>query len=553
MSVIISRALPDIRDGLKPVHRRVLYGMYQLGMFSNRSFKKSARIVGEVLGKFHPHGDSSVYDAMVRMVQSWSLRYELVQGQGNFGSIDGDGPAAMRYTEVKLKKISEDMLVDIEKNTVDMKLNFDDTTKEPVVLPSKIPNFLVNGTSGIAVGMATNMLPHNLNEAIDATMAYIDNNEISIDEMMKYIKAPDFPNGGLIYGYQGVKEAYHTGRGKVILRAKYKIENIGGKECIIIYEIPYQVNKSEMIKKTANLINDKKIEGIVSIRDESNREGLRIVYALKSGVIADVIINKLYKYTQLENSYSINSLALVKGRPKLLNIKDIIYNFVEHRHDVVTRRTKFELEQAEKRAHILEGLLIAIDNIDEVIKLIRASSNVENARNSLIKTFSLTEIQAQAILEMRLQKLTGLERDKVRKEHQQLLELIKKLKETLENKSIRMDIIKKELLEIKDKYGDKRRTEINFEGGEIKLEDLIPNEEVVVTISRSGYIKTTNLSDYKVQNRGGVGQRGVSIRQEDSLEHIYVANSHQYMLFFTQRGKCHWLRVFEIPKGKQKF
>ena len=551
MSVIVSRALPDVRDGLKPVHRRVLYGMHDLGVRANSSHKKSARIVGEVLGKYHPHGDSSVYDTMVRMAQEWSLRYMLVDGQGNFGSVDGDSPAAMRYTEAKMRKIAEEMLADIDKDTVDHQLNFDDTIEEPTVLPTRIPNLLVNGASGIAVGMATNMPPHNLSEVVDGTVAYIDNNDIEIDELITHIKAPDFPTGGIIYGYDGVKEAFHTGRGRVVMRAKANIEEVQGKECIVVTEIPYQVNKADMIKKTADLVNEKKIEGISNIRDESDRNGMRIVYILKRDAIPNIVLNMLYKYTALQSSFSVNNIALVNGRPELLNLKDIIYNFVEHRHEVVVRRTKFELKKAEDRAHILEGLIIASDNIDEVIAIIRGSANVEEARNSLMERFKLTEVQAKAIVEMRLRQLTGLEQDKLREEHAELLKTIEDLKDILEKKERRMQIIKDELLEIKDKYGDNRRSEINYAGGDLSIEDMIPDEQVVITISHAGYIKRTPLSEYKTQNRGGVGQKASSTRNEDFLEHLFVGTNHQYMLFFTQKGKCFWMRVFEIPEGSR--
>lgn len=551
MSVIVSRALPDVRDGLKPVHRRVLYGMHDLGVRANSSHKKSARIVGEVLGKYHPHGDSSVYDTMVRMAQEWSLRYMLVDGQGNFGSVDGDSPAAMRYTEAKMRKIAEEMLADIDKDTVDHQLNFDDTIEEPTVLPTRIPNLLVNGASGIAVGMATNMPPHNLSEVVDGTIAYIDNNDIEIDELIAHIKAPDFPTGGIIYGYDGVKEAFHTGRGRVVMRAKATIEEVQGKECIVVTEIPYQVNKADMIKKTADLVNEKKIEGISNIRDESDRNGMRIVYILKRDAIPNIVLNMLYKYTALQSSFSVNNIALVKGRPELLNLKDIIYHFVEHRHEVVVRRTRFELKKAEDRAHILEGLIIASDNIDEVIAIIRGSANVEEARNSLMERFKLTEVQAKAIVEMRLRQLTGLEQDKLREEHAELLKTIEDLKDILEKKERRMQIIKDELLEIKEKYGDDRRSEINYAGGDLSIEDMIPDEQVVITISHAGYIKRTPLSEYKTQNRGGVGQKASSTRNEDFLEHLFVGTNHQYMLFFTQKGKCFWMRVFEIPEGSR--
>ena len=551
MSVIVSRALPDVRDGMKPVHRRVLYGMYDLGVRSNSSYKKSARIVGEVLGKYHPHGDSSVYDTMVRMAQSWSLRYLMVDGQGNFGSIDGDSPAAMRYTEARMQKISEEMLADIDKDTVDHQLNFDDTLKEPTVLPTKVPNLLINGASGIAVGMATNMPPHNLKEVSQGIIAQIDNPDITIDELITYVKAPDFPTGGIIYGYEGVKEAFHTGRGRVVLRAKADIQEVDGRECIIVTEIPYQVNKAEMIRKTAELVNDKKIEGISNIRDESDRKGMRIVYILKRDAVPNIVLNMLYKYTSLQSSFSVNNIALVNGRPELLNLKQLIGYFIEHRHEVVVRRTTFELKKAEERAHILEGMIIASDNIDEVIKLIKASSNAEDARNKLIAKFSLSEVQAKAIVEMRLRQLTGLEQDKLRAEYDELLSTIKDLKDILDNKDRRMDIIKTETNSIVEKFGDDRRSEINFVGGSFRIEDMIPDEKVVITISHAGYIKRTPLVDYKTQNRGGVGQKASTTRNEDFLEHLFVGTNHQYMLFFTQKGRCFWLRVFEIPEGSK--
>ena len=551
MSVIVSRALPDVRDGLKPVHRRVLFGMSELGLRSNSKYKKSAFIVGEVLGKYHPHGDSSVYDTMVRMAQEWSLRYMLVDGQGNFGSIDGDSPAAMRYTEARLKKISEEMVEDLDKDTVDFQLNYDDSINEPTVLPTKIPSLLVNGASGIAVGMATNMPPHNLSEVIDGTVAYIDNNDIEIDELIKFIKAPDFPTGGVIYGYEGVKEAFQTGRGRVVMRGKATFEEVNGRECIIVTEIPYQVNKADMIQKTAQLVNDKKIEGISNIRDESDRKGMRIVYILKRDAIPNIVLNKLYKYTQLQSSFSVNNIALVNGRPMLLNLKEMIKYFVEHRHDVVVRRTKYDLRKAEERAHILDGLIIASDNIDKVIEIIKSSSNADNARENLIKEFSLSEVQAKAIVEMRLRQLTGLEQDKLRNEHAELLELIKDLKDILDNKERRMSIIKEELIEIKEKHGDERRSVIEFAGGELSIEDMIPDEKVVITISHAGYIKRTPLAEYKTQNRGGVGQKGSTTRSEDFLEYLFVGTNHQYMLFFTQKGKCFWMRVYEIPEGSK--
>ncbi|MDG1270998.1 MAG: DNA gyrase subunit A, partial [Flavobacteriaceae bacterium] len=538
MSVIVSRALPDVRDGFKPVHRRVLFGMHELGIRANTSYKKSARIVGEVLGKYHPHGDSSVYDTMVRMAQEWSLRYLLVDGQGNYGSVDGDSPAAMRYTEARMKKISEDMMADIEKETVDHQLNFDDSLKEPTVLPTRIPNLLVNGASGIAVGMATNMPPHNLTEVVDGIIQYIEDNDITIETLMQTIKAPDFPTGGTIYGYEGVREAFLTGRGRVVLRGKAVIEEVNGRECIIVTEIPYQVNKAEMIRKTAELINDKKIEGISNIRDESDRKGMRVVYILKRDAIPNIVLNKLYKYTALQSSFSVNNIALVKGRPELLNLKDMIHHFVEHRHEVVVRRTKYELRKAEERAHILEGLIIASDNIDAVIKLIRGSSNAEEARQKLMDTFKLTEIQAKAIVEMRLRQLTGLEQDKLRAEYDELLKTIADLKDILHKKDRRMTIIREELVEVREKYGDERRSMIEYAGGNFRIEDMIPDEKVVITISHAGYIKRTPLSEYKTQNRGGVGQKASTTRNEDFLEHIFVGTNHQYMLFFTQKGKC---------------
>ncbi|MDM1046414.1 DNA gyrase subunit A [Myroides sp. 1354] len=549
MSVIVSRALPDVRDGLKPVHRRVLFGMYELGVMSNRAHKKSARIVGEVLGKYHPHGDISVYDAMVRMAQDWSMRYLLVDGQGNFGSVDGDSPAAMRYTEARMKKISEEILADIDKETVDFQLNFDDTLEEPRVMPTRIPTLLVNGASGIAVGMATNMAPHNLSEVIDGTLAYIDNNDIEIDELMNHIKAPDFPTGGVIYGYEGVREAFKTGRGRVVMRAKANFEEVDGRECIVVTEIPFQVNKAEMIKKTAEAVNDKKIEGIATIRDESDRKGMRIVYVLKRDAIPNIVLNTLYKYTQLQSSFSVNNIALVDGRPQTLNLKELIYHFVEHRHDVVVRRTQFELRKAEERAHILEGLIIASDNIDEVIALIRSSNNADEARAKLIERFSLSEIQARAIVEMRLRQLTGLEQDKLRAEYEEIMKLINYLKELLASKELRMNLIKEELIEVKDKFGDERRSVIEYAGGDVSITDLIADEQVVITISHAGYIKRTPLSEYKTQNRGGVGQKSAGTRDQDFLEHMYVATNHQYMLFFTQKGKCFWMRVYEIPEG----
>ena len=604
MSVIVSRALPDVRDGLKPVHRRVLYGMHEMGIRASSSYRKSARIVGEVLGKYHPHGDSSVYDTMVRMAQEWSLRYMLVDGQGNYGSIDGDSPAAMRYTEARMQKISEDLLADIDKNTVDKQLNFDDTLEEPVVLPTKIPNLLINGGSGIAVGMATNMPPHNLVEVVDGIVKFIDkvfiekvglsekvsitdeeaieslNNEFSeenldyiptkievssrkeelivekqlrsdIDELIKHVKAPDFPTGGVIYGYEGVKEAFHTGRGRVVIRGKASIENIDSRECIVVTEIPYQVNKAEMIKKTAELINEKKIEGISNIRDESDRKGLRIVYILKRDAIPNIVLNKLYKFTPLQSSFSVNNIALVNGRPRLLNLKDLIHYFVEHRHEVVVKRTEFELKKAEDRAHILEGLIIASDNIDEVINIIRKSKTPDEARENLSSKYKLTEIQSKAIVEMRLRQLTGLEQSKLRDEFNELKQTILDLKDILSNKDRRMEIIKTELLEVKEKYGDERRSEIQYAGGNFSEEDMIPDDKVVVTISHAGYIKRTPLVEYKIQNRGGVGQKGSTTRNEDFLEHMFVGTNHQYMLFFTQKGRCFWMRIFEIPEGSK--
>ena len=551
MSVIVSRALPDVRDGLKPVHRRVLYGMYELGVRSNSAHKKSARIVGEVLGKYHPHGDTSVYDAMVRMAQEWSLRYMLVDGQGNFGSVDGDSPAAMRYTEARMRKIADDMLADIDKETVDHQLNFDDTLEEPTVLPTRVPGLLINGASGIAVGMATNMPPHNLTEVVDGTIAYIEDNDITIDGLMEFIKAPDFPTGGTIYGYEGVREAFKTGRGRVVMRAKATFEEVKGRECIIVTEIPYQVNKADMIKKTADQINEKKIDGISAIRDESDRNGMRIVYVLKRDAIPNIVLNTLFKYTALQSSFSVNNIALVKGRPEMLNLKDMIHHFVEHRHEVVVRRTQYELRKAEERAHILEGLIIASDNIDEVIAIIRASSNADEARANLIERFKLSEIQAKAIVEMRLRQLTGLEQDKLRTEYDDLMTTIEDLKDILAKKERRMEIIKDELREIQRKYGDERRSVIEYAGGDVSIMDLIPDEKVVITISHAGYVKRTSLSEYKTQNRGGVGTKASTTRNEDFLEHLFVGTNHQYMLFFTQKGKCFWMRVFEIPEGSK--
>jgi DNA gyrase subunit A len=551
MSVIVSRALPDVRDGLKPVHRRVLYGMLDLGVLSNRPYKKSARIVGEVLGKYHPHGDSSVYDTMVRMAQEWSLRYPLVDGQGNFGSIDGDSPAAMRYTEARLRKIAEEMLADIDKETVDYQLNFDDSLQEPKVLPSGIPNLLVNGASGIAVGMATNMPPHNLSEVIDGTVAFIENKDITVEELMQHIKAPDFPTGGTIYGYEGVKAAFEEGRGRIVMRAKATIEEDEktDRTSIIVTEIPYQVNKADMIQRTAELVNEKKIEGIRDIRDESDRTGMRIVYELKNDAIPNVVQNHLFKYTALQTSFSVNNIALVNGRPLALNLKDLIKYYVDHRHDVVVRRAKYELRKAEERAHVLLGLLVALDNIDEVIALIRASKTPDEAREGLMSKFELSEIQARAILDMRLQRLTGLERDKIKAEYDELMKTIDGLKALLENEDLRMNMIKEELLQIKEKYGDERRTDIVYAAEDFRIEDMIPNEEVVVTISHLGYIKRTVLSEYRRQSRGGVGSRGSSTRNEDFLEHLFVASTHNYLLVFTEKGKCFWMRVFEIPEG----
>ena len=554
MSVIVSRALPDVRDGLKPVHRRVLYGMYDLGVFSNKKHLKSARIVGDVLGKYHPHGDSSVYDAMVRMAQPWSLRYPMVDGQGNFGSMDGDPPAAMRYTEARLKKISDEILSDLDKETVDFQNNFDDTTKEPTVLPTRIPTLLVNGSSGIAVGMATNMAPHNLSESIDAICAYIDNRDITIDELMKHIIAPDFPTGGIIYGYDGVRDAFHTGRGRVVLRGKVKFEEIGNRNAIVVTEVPYQVNKADMIERTAELVKEDKIPGIYEIRDESDREGLRVVYELKNDAIPNVVLNLLYKYTALQTSFSINNIALVGGRPQQLNLKDIIYNFVEHRHDVVTRRTEYELKKAKERAHILEGYMKVIatqDTLDKAIAIIRHSANPQAAKEGLIAEFELSEIQAQAILDLRLARLTGMELDKIRDEYEEIMKVIADLEDILSNEGRRFEIIKNELLEIKVKYGDERKSEIDYSGGEMSIEDIIPNEQVVLTISHAGYIKRTLLSEYKVQSRGGVGNKAATTRDEDFLEYIVSATNHQYMMFFTEKGKCYWLRVFEIPEGSK--
>jgi DNA gyrase subunit A len=551
MSVIVSRALPDVRDGFKPVHRRVLYGMQDLGVFSNRPYKKSARIVGEVLGKYHPHGDSSVYDTMVRMAQPWSLRYPLVDGQGNFGSVDGDSPAAMRYTEARLRKIAEEMLDDLEKETVDFRPNFDDSLQEPSVLPTKIPNLLVNGAAGIAVGMATNMAPHNLTEVVDGTIAYIENRDITPEELLNYIKAPDFPTGGIIYGYEGVRDAFLTGRGRVVIRGKAEIEEENGREQIIVTEIPYQVNKAEMIKKIAELVNDKKIEGISDLRDESDRNGMRIVFEIKRDAIANVVLNKLYKFTQLQTSFSVNNICLVDGRPRLLNVRDLIQEFVEFRHEVVIRRTRFELRKAEERAHILEGLIIASDNIDEVIEIIKTSASPDDARERLATRFGLSDIQTRAIVDMRLRQLTGLEQDKLRAEYDELMKLIADLKDILDKEERRMQIIKDELIEVRAKYGDERRSSIEYSASEMRMEDLIADEEVVVTISHAGYIKRTNLAEYKVQNRGGMGSKGSATRDQDFLEHLFVATNHNYLLIFTEKGRCFWMRVYEIPEGNK--
>jgi DNA gyrase subunit A len=553
MSVIVSRALPDVRDGLKPVHRRVLYGMLELGVMANRPYKKSARIVGEVLGKYHPHGDTSVYDTMVRMAQDWSLRYPLVDGQGNFGSVDGDSPAAMRYTEARLKKIAEEMLADIDKETVDFKLNFDDTLKEPTVLPAKVPSLLINGAAGIAVGMATNMPPHNLTEVCNAIIAYIANKDITIDELIKYVKAPDFPTGGIIYGYNGVKAALETGRGRVVMRAKANIETLdNGRERIIVSEIPYLTNKAEMIKKTADLVNEKKLEGISDIRDESDRTGMRVVYEIKRDAMASVVLNNLYKYTGLQSSFSVNNIALVGGRPMILNLRDLIHYYVEHRHEVLVRKTKYELAEAEKRAHILEGLLIALDHLDEVIALIRASATPDIARDGLMSSFALSEIQAKAILEMRLQRLTGLERDKIKEEYAELMKTIDYLKSILGDESLRMQILTQETTEMRDKYGDARRTEIVYAAEDISMEDMIEDEAVVITISHLGYIKRTPLNEYRTQNRGGRGSVGSSTRDEDFVEHLFIATNHNYILLFTEKGRCFWLRAYEIPEGNKQ-
>lgn len=551
MSVIVSRALPDVRDGLKPVHRRVLFGMNEMSNHSYKAYKKSALVVGEVMGKYHPHGDNAIYDTIVRMAQEWSLRYMLVDGQGNFGSMDGDAPAAMRYTEVRMRKITEELVRDIDKDTVDFKLNYDDSRDEPTVLPTRIPALLVNGASGIAVGMATNMPPHNLTESINATVAYIENNDVEVIDLMKHITAPDFPTGGTIYGYDGVSEAFETGRGRIVLRAKAHIEEVNGRDCIIVTEIPYQVNKADMIKKTADLVDEKKLDGIADIRDESDRNGMRIVYVCKREAVPNVVLNKLYKYTQLQSSFSVNNIALVNGRPMLLNLKDMIKHFVEHRHEVVVRRSKFELAEAQKRAHVLEGLLIAIDNLDAVIKLIRASETVDAAKDGLMSNFGLSEIQAKAILDLRLQKLTGLERDKIKAEYNELMEQIAYLQRILDEVELRMKIIKDELIEVRDKFGDERRTEIDFSGGDMRMEDMIADEEVVITISHMGYVKRTPLTEYKTQSRGGVGSRGATTRDEDFIEHVFVATNHNYLLFFTEQGRCFWLRVYEIPEGNR--
>ena len=552
MSVIVSRALPDVRDGLKPVHRRVLFGMHELGVRSNTAYKKSARIVGEVLGKFHPHGDTSVYDAMVRMAQDWSLRYMMVDGQGNFGSVDGDNPAAMRYTEARMRKTSEDMLLDIDKDTVDWNDNFDDTLKEPSVLPSRLPNLLLNGTTGIAVGMATNMPPHNLTEVVDGCIQYIDKRgDLEVSDLMNNVKAPDFPTGGTIYGYDGVRSAFETGRGRIVIRGKVRFDEENGRERIIVEEIPYMVNKSNLIKQTADLVNNKKLEGISDIRDESDRNGMRIVYDLKRDSIPNIVLNKLYKYTALQSSFSVNNIALVAGRPQLLNLKQLIQYFVEHRHDVLIRKTKFELKQAEKRAHILEGLLIALDNLDAIIKLIRSSRTPEDARHGLINDFKLSDIQARAILDLRLQKLTGLEMDKIKAEHEEIMNKIKRFNEILSDENLRFSMLTDDLKEVKEKYGDDRRSNIEYSSSEVSIEDMIPNDEVLITISHLGYIKRTTLSDYKSQGRGGVGSRGATTRDEDFVEEMVMANNHDYMLFFTEQGRCFWLKVYEIPEGSK--
>ncbi len=552
MSVIVSRALPDARDGLKPVHRRVLYGMLDLGVLSNRAYKKSARIVGEVLGKYHPHGDTSVYDTMVRMAQHWSLRYPMVDGQGNFGSIDGDNPAAMRYTEARLRKVAEEMLGDLEKETVDFRPNFDESLEEPVVLPAKLPNLLVNGASGIAVGMATNMPPHNLTEVIDGTIAYIQDNDITIEGLMEYVKAPDFPTGGIIHGVEGVNDAFQTGRGRIVVRGKARIEETkSGREVIIVEEIPYMVNKAEMVRKTAELVNDKRIEGISEIRDESDRKGMRVVYEIKRDSMATVVLNKLYKYTALQSSFSVNNICLVHGRPQLLNLKGLISNFVEHRHEVVTRRTQFELRKAQERAHILQGLIIALENLDEVIKLIRASANPEEARNGLMERFELSELQSRAILDMRLQKLTGLERDKLRAEFDLLMATIADLEDILARFERRMEIVTAELIDIKERFGDERRSMIEFSSADVSMEDLIADEQVVISISHAGYIKRTRLSDYRSQSRGGVGSKGATTRDADFVEHIFTATNHNWLLIFTAKGKCFWMRIYEVPEGSK--
>ncbi|MEE2699956.1 MAG: DNA gyrase subunit A [Bacteroidota bacterium] len=552
MSVIVSRALPDVRDGLKPVHRRILFGMHELGVKATSSYKKSARIVGEVLGKFHPHGDTAVYDAMVRMAQEWSMRYMLVDGQGNFGSIDGDNPAAMRYTEARMRKLSEDMLLDIDKDTIDFTLNFDDSLKEPTVLPSRLPNLLLNGATGIAVGMATNMPPHNLTEVVNGTIAYIKSRgKIEITELMEHVKAPDFPTGGTIYGYEGVRSAFETGRGRIVVRGKVRFEEKGNRERIIVEEIPFMVNKSDLIKKTADLVNSKRIDGISDIRDESDRNGMRIVYELKRDAIPNIVLNKLFKFTQLQSSFSVNNIALVKGRPQLLNLKQVIQLFVAHRHEVLIRKTKYELDQAEKRAHILEGLLIALDNLDAVIKMIRASKTPEDAKDGLMSNFTLSELQAKAILDMRLQKLTGLETDKIKKEHKDIMEKIQQLNTILNDEDLRLQMLCEDLEEVKEKYGDERRTNIEFSSSEVSIEDMIPNEEVLITISHLGYIKRTSLSEYRAQGRGGVGSRGATTRDEDFVEEMFMANNHDYMLFFTEKGKCFWMKVYEIPEGSK--
>ena len=554
MSVIVSRALPDVRDGLKPVHRRVLFGMHELGVRSNTAYKKSARIVGEVLGKYHPHGDSSVYDTMVRMAQEWNMRYMLVDGQGNFGSIDGDSPAAMRYTEARMRKMAEDMLIDIEKDTVDKRLNFDDTLEEPVVLPTRIPNLLVNGSAGIAVGMATNMPPHNLSEVVDGTIAFLDNQDITIDELIEYIKAPDFPTGGVIYGYDGVREAFKTGRGRIVIRGKAHFEEVDKRECIIVTEIPYQVNKALMVKQTADLIKEGKLEGIADVFDETGKGGMRVVYVLKKDAIPNVVLNNLFKHTPLQSSFSVNNIALVNGRPEQLNLKDLIYHFIEHRHDVVYRRTEYELKKARERAHILEGYMKVIatqDTLDRAIYIIRHSENPQEAKDGLIKEFELSEIQAQAILDLRLARLTGMELDKIRDEYEQILALILDLEDILARKERRIEIIKNELIEVKEKYGDNRRSVIEYSGGDISMEDIIPNEQVVITISHAGYIKRTPVNEYKTQARGGVGQKASATRDKDFIENLFIGTNHQYMLFFTEKGKCFWLRVYEIPEGNR--